>query len=191
MESGAGIYARSATTCTERVGDWTYFLLHLQVISRAQLSAKVPPSLVVISRVRQFRLPRTAEVGYGVTLRGNCPVFVRSVDFPSPARQAGVRSGDLLLEVNEKNVRHSSKAEVLELLRGSGGVLVITVIAGGLDWNPLSPETSLTQSRRVRNSAKYQKAADFHSKVERCTVCVSLYCTACLGKTLPADVCAS
>lgn len=139
---------------------------------RARGSTKVPPSLVVISRVRQFLLRRGQEGGFGITLRGNCPVFIRSVDFLSPARQAGIRSGDLLLEVSGRNVRHSSKLEVLELLRGSGDVLTLMVIAGGLDWSPLSPEatsscptSALTQSCKLKNRARYQKAADFHNKV--------------------------
>ena len=64
-----------------------------QVITRARRATKVPPSLVVISRVRKFDLPRASDGGFGITLRGDCPVFIRSVDFHSPARAAGVRSG--------------------------------------------------------------------------------------------------
>lgn len=144
----------------------------MQVLSRARESSKVPPSMVVISRVRQFRLCRDKEGGYGITLRGNCPVFIRSVDFLSRARQAGIRSGDLLLEVNGTDVRHSSKLEVLELLRASRDELSVVVVAGGLDWAPLpnealsSPPTSaLTQSQKLKNSTKHQKAIDFHNKV--------------------------
>ena len=143
----------------------------LQVVWRARSSAKVPPSLVVISRVRQFRIRKDQEGGFGITIRGNCPVFVRSVDFPSPARQAGLRSGDLLLEVNGKSVQFSSKLEVLELLRASGDTLTVMVIAGGLDLHPLSPSASLSppssmaQASHTRIRAKYQKAADFQNKV--------------------------
>lgn len=128
--------------------------------------------MVVISRVREFRLQRDKEGGYGITLRGNCPVFIRSVDFLSPARQAGVRSGDLLLEVNGTDVRHSSKLEVLELLRGSREELSVVVVAGGLDWSPLPsealsppPPSALTQSQQLKISTKHKKAIDFHNKV--------------------------
>ena len=146
----------------------------LQVMSRARSSAKVPPSLVVISRVRQFRLRRDRAGGYGLTVRGDGPVFVRSVDVPSPAREAGLRSGDLLLEVDSHSVRQASKLEVLELLRASGDVLALTVITGGLDWSIAappphlsSPSTTslLSQSRLMRNNTRYQKAATFHNKV--------------------------
>ena len=143
----------------------------MQVVGRARRAAKIPPSLVVISRVRQFRICKDQEGGFGITIRGNCPVFVRSVDFPSPARQAGLRSGDLLLEVNGRSVQHSSKLEVLELLRASGDALSVMVIAGGLDLHPLSassslpPPSSMAHASHIRNRAKYQKAAKFHSKV--------------------------
>ncbi len=60
------------------------------------MAAKVPPSLVVISRVRRFDIPRGKDGGFGITLRGDNPVFIRSVDFHSPARAAGVRSGQFL-----------------------------------------------------------------------------------------------
>ena len=144
----------------------------LQVVLKARGSAKVPPSLVVISRVRQFRLRRDPAGGYGVTLRGNGPVFVRSVDLQSPARQAGLRSGDLLLEVNGRNVKQASKLEVLELVRSSREELILTVIAGGLDWSLSAPPFTstpslLTHSQHTRNRARYQKAAFFHNKVCR------------------------
>ena len=150
--------------------------MHVQVVSRAQMAVKVPPSLVVISRVRRFHLCRGANGGYGFTVRGNCPVFVRSVDLPGPARQAGVRSGDLILEVEGKNVRHASKLEVLELLRASGAAMAMKVIARGLDWNPLSStpalfsspsssSSSFPQPHRLKKASRYKKAQDFHNKV--------------------------
>ena len=73
----------------------------------------MPPSLVVVSRVRKFSLLRKKEGGYGVTFRGNNPVFIRSVDFNSHARTAGLRSGDLLVEINGKNVRLDHKLQKL------------------------------------------------------------------------------
>ena len=136
---------------------------------RARSSVKVPPSMVVISRVRQFNLRRDSGGGYGITVRGNGPVFVRSVDVPSPAREAGLRSGDLLLEVNGRNVKEASKLEVLEVLRASGEVLALTVITGGLDWSiaaPPPPPLPVSRSRAARNETRYRKAATFHNKVQ-------------------------
>lgn len=76
-----------------------------QVIQRAYQARKVPPSLVVVSRIKQFSLQRGEDGGFGVTFRGNSPVFIRSVDFDTHARSAGLRSGDLLVEMNGNNVR--------------------------------------------------------------------------------------
>lgn len=76
------------------------------MVARARSASKVPPSLVVMSRIRLFKIRRGRDGGFGFTLRGNSPVFVRSVDFPSSARSAGVRSGDLLLEINQNNIRY-------------------------------------------------------------------------------------
>lgn len=71
-----------------------------EVIERARYAVKVPPSLIVMSRVRQFIIQRTSDGGCGFTVRGNSPVFVRSVDFNTPAHVSGLRSGDLLLEIS-------------------------------------------------------------------------------------------
>lgn len=55
--------------------------------------------------MRKFTLKKQADGGFGVTFRGNKPVFVRSVDFDSHAHSSGLRSGDLLVQFNGKNVR--------------------------------------------------------------------------------------
>lgn len=79
--------------------------LYVQVIQLARESQKVPPSLVVVSRMRKFSVKRSREGGFGVTFRGNRPVFVRSVEFGSHAHSTGLRSGDLLVQLNGHNVR--------------------------------------------------------------------------------------
>ena len=66
----------------------------------------MPPSLVVVSRMRKLLLKRGREGGFGVTFRGNRPVFIRLVDFDSHAHSAGLRSGDLLVQLNGNNVRY-------------------------------------------------------------------------------------
>lgn len=75
---------------------------------------------MVKSHVRLYELPHQQERGgeeddFGLTLRGDCPVYVRSVDFDSPAHELGLRSGDLLLEVNGMHVPHTS-VDIISLL---------------------------------------------------------------------------
>ena len=123
------------------------------------------------SRIRHFRLPRGPEGGFGITLRGNAPVFIRSVDFVSTARQAGVRSGDLLLELNGERVRYASKIETLEQFKRAGKTLSMVVIASGLDYSPLPPSPqapsplSFPSHRHTLHHHKHHKALEFHNKV--------------------------
>lgn len=67
-------------------------------------------------------------------------MYIRSVDFDSPARAAGVRSGDMLLEVNGVNVRYFTKLEVLESLEQITDTLRLVVISGSL-LNESLPQT--------------------------------------------------
>ena len=43
--------------------------------------------------------------GFGFTLSGNAPVFIRGVDPGGAAEGAGLRAGDHLLELNGLNIR--------------------------------------------------------------------------------------
>ena len=45
--------------------------------------------------------------GFGFTLSGNAPVFIRSVDPYGAAARAGLRAGDYILQLNGLNVRYS------------------------------------------------------------------------------------
>lgn len=82
-----------------------FLALLYKVVQFARQSQKVPPSLVVMSRMRKFSLKKKEDGGFGITFRGNRPVFVRSVDFDSHAHSSGLKSGDLLVQFNGKNVR--------------------------------------------------------------------------------------
>ena len=140
-----------------------------EVVERARRSIKVPPGLLVVSRVRTFDIPRSKTcVGFGITLRGDSPVYIRSVDFDSPARAAGVRSGDLVLRVNDNDVRYSSKMEALELLKETGPVLQLVVVAGGIHS---ADRDQLLDAEGTENE-KQRKAKVFHDKVH-----MSQYCT--------------
>ena len=73
--------------------------------------------------------------------------------------------------------RHSTKIEVLELLKAAGDVLRLTVVAGGL--SPTAQDYSAIESRRGhrgrakqhhgvsqhRMEVRYEKARLFHNKV--------------------------
>ena len=132
-----------------------------ELIERARAASKVPPSMLVISRIRSLEISRSKEGGFGVTLRGDAPVFIRTVDFRSSAWHAGLRSGDLILEVNGHEVRHSTKQEILELLKSARSVLRLVVVVGGS--HATSVQYSVNSGKRIEK--KYQRSKAFRDKV--------------------------
>ncbi|XP_065898644.1 delphilin-like isoform X3 [Dysidea avara] len=132
-----------------------------ELIQRARVSTKCPPSMVVVSKVKVVTVPRSREGGFGITLRGDSPVYIRSVEFSSTARTAGIRSGDLILEINEENVRYSSKSEVLELMKHTGRKLHLVLISGSIN------STVTTRVPRQETAGhRYDKAKSFHQQME-------------------------
>ena len=135
------------------------------LVALARHSKKVPPSLIVLSRVRTVTLRRGGPgrgSSFGLALRGDAPVFIRSVEFNSRAREAGLRSGDLILEVDGCNVRYASRYEVLELLNQSGAETTMVVVAGRLDLRTSLPGGSGVQDTM---EVRYRKAKEFHLQV--------------------------
>ena len=129
---------------------------------RARAASKVPPSMVVISRIRNLELSRSREGGFGITLRGDAPVFIRTVDFQSSAWYAGLRSGDLILEVNEHDVKHSTRQEVLDIFKTVRSTLRLVVVAGGSQAATLV-QYSANSGKRIER--KYQRSKAFRDKV--------------------------
>lgn len=54
---------------------------------------------------RIVRIKRGPGSGFGFTLSGDTPVFVKSLDKGSPAELAKLKPGDHILEINGLNVR--------------------------------------------------------------------------------------
>uniref|UniRef100_A0A7D9NJQ6 Glutamate receptor, ionotropic, delta 2 (Grid2)-interacting protein n=1 Tax=Xenopus tropicalis TaxID=8364 RepID=A0A7D9NJQ6_XENTR len=73
----------------------------------------VPPSIGVISRVQQVELARGNQEELGLTLTNGRPLQVGSVTSGCLAFNAGVRTGDFLLEVNGIPVTNLSEANQL------------------------------------------------------------------------------
>ena len=107
------------------------------------------------STVSKVTLPRRKGGGFGITFRGDCPVYVRSVEFDSTGWGAGIRSGDLLLEVEGVSVRYFTRKEVLELMSESNDELSLVVVKGGLQ----------NQTVPAGNGSFKNKSKLFHDKV--------------------------
>ena len=122
---------------------------------------QVPPSILVKSHVKLFEIPKLRDVcGFGLTLRGDSPVYVRSVEFESPSDAAGVRSGDLILEVNGVNVRYSTKQEVLELIGSTNSVLELVVVVEALH-SSIIRQKSKTEPKTDRIKSFQEKVHNF------------------------------
>ncbi|CAH1250607.1 SHANK1 [Branchiostoma lanceolatum] len=108
--------------------------------------AKTAPALPMEN---SYNKPRTAVLkrdqhGFGFVLRGaktlnpNVPFtptlahpalqYMESIDPSSVAERAGLKKGDFLLQINGEDVRRFTHAQVVELIRESRDVVVMTVV---------------------------------------------------------------
>jgi serine protease Do len=71
----------------------------------------------------------TPELAQSMGLRQTEGVVVAAVDDDSPAAEAGIRRGDVLMEVNRQRIRNT--AEYTEVLRKSAAAPVLLLIARG------------------------------------------------------------
>ena len=64
----------------------------------------------------QISIPK-GKNGFGFTFVGELPPKVGRVDRASPAEQAGIKKGDLVIKVNGQNVSRSSCEGVAHLVK--------------------------------------------------------------------------
>ncbi|XP_033122088.1 uncharacterized protein LOC117121094 isoform X2 [Anneissia japonica] len=93
----------------------------------ARQCPNVPPSIVVVSCVRQCDVVRDPDGRYGMTLIGGGPVYVEIVETNSPAHFAGLKTGDMVLEINGTLIKHSDDAKIFV---SGGRKLNIKIIPG-------------------------------------------------------------
>lgn len=62
------------------------------------------------------------KYGYGMKVSGENPVFVDSVKDGGAAFRAGLHAADMILRVNGHNVRFSTHAEVVQLMKATQNV---------------------------------------------------------------------
>ena len=71
---------------------------------------------LIIFPMFQVVLPRGCH-GYGLTVRGSCPVKVGRVKELGTARQAGLHRGDCIVSLDGNNVSRSSSDSVASIIR--------------------------------------------------------------------------
>lgn len=97
------------------------------------------------------------KYGYGMKVSGENPVFVDSVKEGGAANRAGLHAADMILRVNGHNVRYSTHAEVVQLMKATQNV-ELTVqrnarnfalpIGAGTGSGGNTPSTPTTASQR-------------------------------------------
>lgn len=92
------------------------------------------------------------KFGYGMKVSGETPVFVDSVKDGGAAHRAGLHASDMILRVNGNNVRFSSHAEVVQLMKATQNV-ELTVQRSGKPYSQQStPTMTPTTPTSQRNS---------------------------------------
>ena len=96
------------------------------------------------------------KYGYGMKVSGENPVFVDSVKEGGAANRAGLNAADMILRVNGHNVRYSTHAEVVQLMKATQNVELtvqrnarnFALPIGGGGSTPVTPSTPTSASQR-------------------------------------------
>lgn len=91
-------------------------------------------------RLVQLHRGRTTE-GFGFSVRGDAPVIVAIVEQHSLAEFGGVKEGDFIVAIGEKDVKWSSHDEVVTLIKNAGDSLSLKLVTP-MDRNYLKPSKS-------------------------------------------------
>ena len=141
-----------------------------QAILVARRSKRVPPALAVISRIRTFRLQRSRQFDFGLSLRGSKPVHVHSVTKNSPAYEAGICPGDMVIQINGRSVKRLSRNEANRLIELGGNSVKFKIIAGNYAIKRFEDKFSSNPSSR------YKKAREFFRQVKYPLYLIQVYC---------------
>ena len=131
----------------------------------ARRSHRIPPALAVISRIRTFDL-RRRKGRFGFTVRGKGPVFIASVETGSPAHSVGIKPGDMVLRINDVQLRHATHDQVQATVESCGPTISIVLISGALSIGDSEKKGAPSSSSR------YRKAREFHAQVTLFNVCL-------------------
>ncbi|KAG5900121.1 hypothetical protein JTB14_012794 [Gonioctena quinquepunctata] len=162
--------AMNAYTATETEDDFSDLLdpPHIQAATKFQLSLTAPDfaqyrvsdlfkslgPIAIFSAKRHWTAPRLVQLhrgrgteGFGFSLRGDAPVIVAVVDQNSLAESGGVKEGDFIVAVGDKDVKWSSHDEVVTLIKNSGESLSLKLVTP-MDRNYLKPTKSTNNTNK-------------------------------------------
>ncbi|XP_055018693.1 Na(+)/H(+) exchange regulatory cofactor NHE-RF3-like isoform X2 [Boleophthalmus pectinirostris] len=132
-------------------------------------------------KARKFHLVQDKN-GYGFILRlekspsGRTAHVLREMDHGGPAEKAGVRDGELLLEVNEESVMSLKHEEIVDRVRQSGQEVTITTITPkGLDFYTMLGLSPLLFCEEVKEQDSSVPATLINEEEEN--TCKPRFCT--------------
>lgn len=91
--------------------------MHLEILGSPTSSNGEKPKPLILELVIN-----KDKNGYGMKVSGENPVFVDSVKEGGAAGRAGLNAADMILRVNGQNVRYSSHADVVQLMKATQNV---------------------------------------------------------------------
>ncbi|XP_074036926.1 GTP-Rho-binding protein rhophilin isoform X4 [Leptinotarsa decemlineata] len=153
--------ALHAYTATETEDDFSDLLdpPDIQAATKFQLSLTAPDfaqyrvsdlfkslgPIAIFSAKRHWTAPRLVQLhrgraseGFGFSLRGDAPVIVAIVDQNSLAESGGIKEGDFIVAVADKDVKWSSHDEVVTLIKNAGECVSLKLVTP-MDRNYLKP----------------------------------------------------
>jgi carboxyl-terminal processing protease len=129
---------------------------------------------------KEFQLLREDQKGHyygvGMTVAPRSGKTVVMAPFPgSPAYKAGIRPGDVIVEVNDKRTDNLTTTEVAELLKGPRGTQVQVVVAREGSEKPITfniirdeiPRKSVEDAHWIRPGIMYLDVQSFNENTSR------------------------
>ena len=113
----------------------------IQEQETAGTSDSLAPPDYFAGQALEFVISRT-EVGYGFSVEGghglSIPATISKIMRCGPCDNAGVKAGDVLLRVNDRDVLEGTHKEIVELIRRAGQPLKIAVYRPHKPFNSAS-----------------------------------------------------
>lgn len=121
--------------------------------------------IAIFSAKRHWTAPRLVQLhrgrtsdGFGFSVRGDAPVIIAIVEPKSLAEFGGVKEGDFIVAIGDKDVKWSSHDEVVTLIKNAGDSLSLKLVTP-MDRNYLKP----TKSNNNNSSNNNKGSVSTHS----------------------------
>ncbi|KAB0805525.1 hypothetical protein PPYR_02495 [Photinus pyralis] len=115
--------------------------------------------IAIFSAKRHWTAPRLVQLhrgrnsdGFGFSVRGDAPVIIANVESNSLAEFGGVKEGDFIVNILDKDVKWSSHDEVVKCIKNAGDSLSLKLVTP-MDRNYLKPVKSNKGSVSTHSSS--------------------------------------